>query len=154
MQNAERRVYLLRSAFCIHHSAFIYSPASDLHPPSIVRIMRHVGLEDAVKSVVCNMKELVSRLGQPQPATVRSAVNTMARIEADPQSGECEIEVRLPEEAWRHKIGTLAMCEVTSSPTLSGQTTHPSSALILAKFRCQSQIIKKRRCVTCTRKAA
>lgn len=109
---------------------------------------------DAIKNVLRNMKKINALLGESSPASVRAALNVMSRIEADPESGECDVEVRIPEEAWLKKFDGREMCDLATPTTKNCRSTHQSNALILAKFRCQKGMDKNRRCVTCTRTAA
>lgn len=109
--------------------------------------------EKVVDLVMKQVRDVAGMLGEPSSATLRSALQVLTRTVADAETGEAEIELRVPEEVWRHPTALQGLCAVSSFPTRSRQDTQHRHDLILAKFHCKSIRVRYAPCFDCKRQS-
>jgi len=108
--------------------------------------------EDIVSSVMAKVREVPKIIGEAVPATLRSLLNLLVRVEVDLDARAAVIEVRLPDRVFARPEQVTALCGITEVPRRRINPTQPENAFILAQFTCKRITQKRHPCLECVRK--
>jgi hypothetical protein len=107
--------------------------------------------DQIVNAVVDQMQDVLTLLGEPSTATLRSIIKVFTKTVVDRDKREAEIEIRLPEEAMKRHDALKGLCAMSDPPRKTRHPTQKPDSIVLAKYHCKRKTIKRHTCLDCTR---